>query len=385
MSIKVPIPDEWKERCELIRLSHFNKADFWPLHDEFLRAIAGQKEIDFTVYLACGWDLWEVMRPKEYSQELVKQIFAIHKDYPDATRVCIKRIDVGRFERLSARYKSERLKQVAHGAAMGFEAVFKTYQELSAASQSVCKGYIDKETYLRLSAVSSKMVMAMPSSKDVFKFYGEILVKDPLLYDHQAITALIAGVIAWNALKLGKREAKLVIQSALLHDAERTCAYLGRPSDHEKLSLGAIKEVENLVKSKEAFHEVNVQVMRQFREKLNGLGSPNHLEGRLEKGDIRGIARPARVVALACAISEFCLKRRDQKPLSLTEILNLIEKYAQDGELDAEMFDKLTDDIHQGAARKFSKTAAEESKDAYGVEDDEEDEDHTYEFDLGLD
>lgn len=392
MAEKVPIPESWKERCELIRLSHFNKGDFWPLHDEFLRCLVGLAEIDFTVYLAAGWDLWEVMRPKEYSQELIKEILTLHKEHPSTTRVCIKRIDQGRFERLSARFKSDRFKAVAHGAAMGFEAVFRHYQELSATSQSVCKGYIDKETYLRVSAVSSNLVSSMPTTKDVFRLFTEILVKDPYLYDHQAITAMIAAVTAWNAVKLGKRETKLVIQSALLHDAERHCAYLGRPSDHQNISQGAIKEVEALVKSRDGFHEVNVQVMKQFREMPNGMGVPNRLEGKAERGDIRGIVRSARIVGLACALAEYCLKRRDQKPLAITEILKMVESRCQQGELDLEIFDKLTEDLETGALRKLIKGSGQQ--DAVGSsggrpngsdDGDDSDDDHEYDFDLGLD
>ncbi len=368
----VPVPDEWKSRCEIIKINQLNKAEFIPLHVDFLKAFASVTELDFTVFFAVGWDMYEFMRPKEFSIELVKEMLTKHKEFPSATRICVRRTDYGRFEKLAEKYKRAKFVGAAQGAAMAYEPVLKSYLELSAASQTVVRGYIDNECYSRVARASSSIVMSLSSTKDIVRFLTDIVGREPALYDHGAITALVTAAITWNILKLSKRECKLAVQSAMIHDIERHCSYLGKPANPAQISTLAVKEINALVTAGQGFHETNIAVMQQYRERFDGAGIPKGLKGIYEDGNPFGILRIARATSIGCAFSEYMLKRQEKLPLPQARILQLLTERAEKGEFDLNMVKEFISDIADGKTRKPTDKVKTDGTDQE-LEDDDED------------
>lgn len=351
---KFEVPGEWKSRCDLIRLTPKTKPDYIPLHGDFLKAFLALPSIDFSLFFAAGWDMYEVIRPKDFSPELVKEVLVAHKQNPASTRICIRRTDVVRYERVIGEFRRKKFQEAASGGALAHEAPFKLYAELSTAGQTVIRGMIDGESYNNISRASSSTVMNLCSSRDALRFLVEIVGKEPSLYDHAAITALVSACIVWNVLKLPKRESKLTVQSALLHDIERHCGYLGKPAETDQISQGAIKEISVLVAAKTGFHDANVIVMQQYRERFGGGGYPHGLKGTAEKEASLGINRMARAVTIGCGFSEYMLKRKDKVPLDLATITKLMLERAEKGDFDPEMVQGLFEDMKTGQIRRIT-------------------------------
>ncbi|MCX6116960.1 MAG: hypothetical protein NT027_05425 [Proteobacteria bacterium] len=370
--VQVDVPAEWRARCDVTKISQQNRGEYIPLHDDYLKAFGTVKEVDFTIYFAVGWDLYEFMRPKEFSHELLKEMLLKHKEYPTATRICVKKSDFGRYEKLVEKYRRDKFIAASKGASLKLETTYRLYSELSVVSHTMMRGYLDHESYLRISRVASSAVMGMPSTKDCVGFILQIVGHEPALYDHGACTALLTSCIAWNSLKLGKREAKLAVQSALMHDIERNCAYLGKPSDPFKISDNAIKDLEKALAAKQGFHEVNLQVMKQYRERYDGRGYPERLQNEFELGYPLGIVRPARIVSFACAFSEYMLKRQEKAPLSMETILRLIDERVKKGEFDPKVVSAFLTDLATGAVRKPTDVAKDDDAEGDSENDEEE-------------
>ncbi|MCX6123785.1 MAG: hypothetical protein NTV34_03430, partial [Proteobacteria bacterium] len=292
--------------------------------------------------------------PKEFTPELVKEMLNAHRKNRSSTRICIKRMDYGRYERLVNGFRRKKFDDAAGGGAMAHEVAFRLYNELSSASQSIARGMVDRECCIRISAAASSYIGNMCSTKEAVRFLVEIVGKEPALYDHGAITGLMGGSIAWNVLKLQKGESKLIVQSALLHDAERHCAYIGHPADPTQISVNVIREISSQTQAKIAFNHANIVVLEQFRERFDGEGFPNKKKGAEENDPLLGINRMARVVTVGCAFSEYMLKRRNRMPLNLASIQKFMRERATAGELDPAIVDGLFDDFNSGKVHRVT-------------------------------
>lgn len=368
-SDKFVVPPAWRERCEVLHLNGKTKADFIPLHQDFIKCLLSVESVNFILYFAVGWDMYEFIRPREFKAELVKEMINTHKQNTAQTRICIKKGDFGHYEAIVAKYIREKFIAASAGGAMGMEAAFKIYAELSKASQRVMRGSLDEECYNQISRAASGAVMKMCSTKDALDFLVNIIGKDPGLYDHGAITAMVSSTIAWNTLKLQKRESKLTVQAALLHDIERHCAYLGKPADPTQISLLAIKELAAQKAAGIGFHDTTIEVMQQYRERFDGTGVPKRLKGAAEGESLNGILRMARIVSIGCAFSEYMLKRQDKLPLPLATILKLLAERGQKGEFDPNILKQFAADAATGTVRKPTD----------GLDADDEDDDFEFE------
>lgn len=364
---KFVVPPSWRERCEILRLNAETKAEFFPLHTDFIKCLGIAKSIDFILYISVGWEMYEFIRPKEFSLELVKEMLTVHKQYPSQTRICVKKSDFGRYEKLVAAYMQEKFAAASSGNSMALAPAYKMYSTLSEASQLIARGALDEECYNRISRASSYAVMHMLSTKDILNFLVTIVGKEPALYDHSAVTAMVSMAIAWNALKLQKRESKLTGQGALLHDVERYCSYLSKPADRTQTSVNAVKELTAIKAKGVGFHDSSIEVMQQYREHFNGEGIPRKLKGAAEGHDsLNGIVKTARIVSIGCAFSEYMLKRQEKLPLTLATILKLLGERGAKGELDPAIIQAFVADANTGTVRK-------PTEDKSNADDDDED------------
>lgn len=349
-------PAEWRVRCEVRKLTPHTKLEYLSLNNDLLRCLVGVEPPSFIVFFLVGWDLYEYLRPADYTLELMQEMLDIHKKWPTQTRILVLQNDYARYEKLASAFRNLRFETAAGGASMALLPVYNCYQELSNASQSLARGGLNMEAYARVAAGASFAVMHMQSTKSILGFLVAIVGKDALLYDHSAVTALVAAAISWNVLEMTKRESKLCSQAALMHDVERNCAHLFKPAVHDRISTAAIKELKNLQDSAGVgFHAVILQTMGQYREKFTGGGFPGTNHGASEeRGDI-GIERTARIVAIACAFSEYLLKRQDKHSLSLTMILDLIKQRTKN-DFDPDIVTALIEAATSDAIRKFGKS-----------------------------
>lgn len=361
---KFIVPVSWKERCELMRLNAEARAGFFPLHGDFLKCLLMAESIDFVLYIAVGWDMYEFIRPKEFTPELVKELLKTYKEYPTQTRICVKKTDTGRYEKLVARYMREKFVTASSGNAMALEAAFRIYSGLSDASQLVVRGVMDEECFNRISRSCSFAIMHMCSTRDALSFLVQIVGKEPALYDHGAVTSMVTATIAWNTLKLPKRESKLAAQAAILHDMERHCAYLGKAPDRTQISLQGMKELTAMKEKGIGFHESTIEAMHQYRENFDGSGIPQKLRGAAEGTDsLNGISRIARMVSIGCAFSEYMLKRQDKQPLPLATIVKFLKERTDNGEFDPQIVAQWLDDAETGTIRKPTEDKTQDDSD----------------------
>ena len=346
------IPPEWRERCEMLRLNAHNKGDYVPLHMDLIRTLVEATEISFIIYFSSGWDLVEFIRPKDFTPELIKEIIGIHKKWPVQTRILLKREDFPRYEKMCAAFRKKRFEQAAAGASVAFMPVFTCYAELSNASQIITRSAWHPDLYATVAAAASFPVGRLPSTKDILAFCANIVAKDPAIYDHAAVTAMVALAIAWNALRLSKRETKFCGQAALMHDVERHCAYLFKPAVPSVISEASIKDLKSQrAANGTGFHDCVLDVMRQYREKFGGGGFPEGLSGGDETSGTMGITRHARIVAIACAFSEYLLKRQDKQPLPLQTMMDMLELRAG-SEFDPTIMESFIEDAVSGTVYK---------------------------------
>ena len=362
---KFVVPPSWKERCELLRLSAEARSSFFPLHVDFIKSLLIAESIDFVLYIAVGWDMYEFIRPKDFKIELVKELINTHKDYPSQTRICIKKTDLGRYEKLVTHYLREKFVAASSGNAMAHEGAFRIYAGLSDGSQLVVRAAMDEECFNRISKACSYAVTHMCSTRDALNFLVQIVGKEPALYDHGAVTSMVATVIAWNTMKLHQRESKLTAQAGILHDLERHCSYLGKPADRTQISLQGIKELTTMKEKGVGFHESTIEAMQQYREHFDGTGIPKKLRGAAEGVDsLNGIARISRIVSIGCAFSEYMLKRQEKQPLPLATIFKLLKERTDKGEFDPQMMAQFIADADTATMRKASEEKSQEDSDS---------------------
>ena len=323
----ITTPPEWRTRCDVRILTPHAKHEYFPLQNDLLRCLVEGSAVDFVIYFLVNSELYEYMRPADYSVELIKEMLEFHKKWPTQTRVLVLQKDYLRYQKLASAYRKKRFENTSGGASVPHMPVFMCYQELSDASQALIRGRLDDDAYARVSAASSFVVMHMQSTRSILRFLMSIVAKDALLYDHSAVTALVTTTIAWNVLELTKRASKLSGQAALMHDVERHCAHLFKPAQINKISATSIKDLTKIHEATgSGFHEIVVKTMGQHREKYSGGGYPGTCQGSYEQRGDSGIEQTTRIVSLACAFSEYLLKRQDKHSLSLEKILELIQQ-----------------------------------------------------------
>ena len=357
-------PDEWRVRCSVRHLSPHTKLEYTALNNDLIRCLTEAPTPDFVLFFLVGWELYEFVRPADYTVALVQEMFEVRKKWPTQTRILVLNKDYPRYERMADNFRKRRFDAAARDETMAFMPVFDCYKTLSNTSQMVVRGGLNMDLYSGISAASSHAFTHMQSTKSILDFLIAIVARDPVIYDHSAVTALVTLTIAWNVLGMTKREAKLSCQAALLHDVERNCAHLFKPSVADRISLAAIKEVKQLQETTGAgFHPVVLSTMGQYREKFTGGGFPGTIFGSSEERGSGGIDRTARIVAIACAFSECLLKRQEKHALSLSTIFGIIQERAK-ADFDPEIVAAFIGAANSNEIRKANKKSESEDQDS---------------------
>lgn len=358
-------PAEWRVRCNVRHLNAHTKLEYVALKTDLIRCLLEAPTPDFVLFLLVGWELYEFVRPADYKVALVQEMFEVRKKWPAQTRILILSNAYPRYERLARDFRKRRFEAASGGAAMAFMPVYDCYRALSDTSQKVFRGGLNMDLFSQVSAASSEAFVHMQSTKNILDFLIAIVAKDPVIYDHSAVTALVALTIAWNILGLTKREVKLCCQAALMHDVERNCAHLFKVAVTDRISLAAIKEVKQLHESTGGgFHAVVLSTMEQYREKFAGGGFPGTHLGSVDERGSGGIERTARITAIACAFSECLLKRQEKHPLSLPTILGILQQRAK-ADFDPEIVAAFVRAANSNEIRKPSKKSDSEERDTY--------------------
>ncbi len=361
---KFVIPDEWRVRCDFYKMDANTRQKFMPLQNDFLRCFLNIEQVQFPLYLLSGWDLVEFIKPIEFNHSLVRELLKIVKEYSPQTRVCIKRDHFTQYEALITKDRQQKFDLIAQKNPEIFDNFVKDrYNLLSNTSQFTVKGTLEGETFFRITHAASEFVSKIPKTIDVVNFLVTAIGSEPHLYDHHAATAMLSGCIAYNSLQLAKRESKLTVQSALLHDLERNCTYLFKPIQTHCISTAGIKEIRELVAKGLKFHDSTIRVMEEYRERFTGLGFPGKKSGRQEEDIKNGISRMARIVSIACAFTEYLLKRQDKKPLTLSKIMELMGDRSTLGDFDSIIFQEFAKDVQAPKSRKKPTEEAEDQSD----------------------
>lgn len=348
------VPDEWKTQFETIQLSKLNVTDYMPLHSDFLRVLYSDNSIDFVIYFAVGWKMYEVVKPSTFDRSKVQSYVLMHKENHTSTRLSIKKTDSERFAKKLRLFLNKNLSALKNIQDPAFKPLVTSYMQLVSSNQQFSRIGLDRELFMGISKSVSTLVSSFPSSARIIRFLVDGIGHDPTIYDHGAVSALVSGCLAWNILELSKRDSKLIIQSALIHDTQRLCAYLGRAPQRDKISRETLDEIKTMINKNEGFHEGNLSALEEFRERMDGKGFPKGKKGRAEEGKLHGISLQGRIVAIGCTFSEFLLKRVDKKPLTIDDVKTEMMQLAESGQLDGELIDKLFSSLAHDRIRDYS-------------------------------
>lgn len=317
-----PIREETRKRCVVVPLNDSLTQKLLPVSLEHFHFLYDVQKIDFSLFVTVEDWLVEFIKPKEFSRELLDEIWAACLKPKGSFRVCLTKQDKPKFEAVINQVRSKKLARlVAYVPHMDKKTV-ELYNNLSASSQLVVNGGIDEEVVARVRASASFLVSSVIDSQAALYTLSKMITCDPTLYDHSASVAMLCSVICNEMVDkpMSEKEVMLVAECGLFHDAGKTCVpseVLNKPGKLTPKEFDEIKKHtlygrDELTKSKAGGAPIDDLVLRvayEHHEKFNGRGYPEGRKGRLESDADKGIHLYSRICMIADVYSALLMKR----------------------------------------------------------------------------
>ncbi|NBO39226.1 HD domain-containing protein [bacterium] len=317
-----PIREETRSRCVVVPLTHELTNKLVNVSLEHFHFLFEVQKIDFSLFVAVdGW-LIEFIKPKEFSKELLDEIWSACLKPKGAFRVCIWRQDRPKFESVVQQVRTKKLNRLMAYVPHMDKATLDVYNNLSASSQLVVKGGIDEEVVSRVRASASLIVSSICDSQAALFTLSKMIACDPTLYDHSASVAMLCGIIAQEMVDkpMSEKEVMLVAECGLFHDAGKTCVpseILNKPGKLTPEEFDEIKkhtiygrdELLDSAKKGAPINDMAIRVAYEHHEKFLGKGYPEGRSGRLEADPNTGIHLYSRICMIADVYSALLMKR----------------------------------------------------------------------------
>ncbi|MEY3903992.1 MAG: hypothetical protein RL189_3298 [Pseudomonadota bacterium] len=317
-----PIREETRKRCVVVPLNDGLTQKLSPVSLEHFHFLYDVQKIDFSLFVTVENWLVEFIKPKEFSRELLDEIWAACLKPKGSFRVCLWKQDKPKFEAVINQVRSKKLSRlVAYVPHMDKKTV-DLYNNLSASSQLVVNGGIDEEVVARVRASASMLVSSVIDSQAALYTLSKMITCDPTLYDHSASVAMLCSIICNQMVDkpMSEKEVMLVAECGLFHDAGKTCVpseVLNKPGkltpeEFDEIKKHTVYGRDELAKSKATGAPIDDMVLRvayEHHEKFNGRGYPEGRKGRLETDAEKGIHLYSRICMIADVYSALLMKR----------------------------------------------------------------------------
>lgn len=317
-----PIREETRNRCVIVPLTNELSQKLVNISLEHFHFLFEAQKIDFSLFVAIdGW-LIEFIKPKEFSKELLDEVWSACLKPKGTFRVCLWKQDRIKFETVITQIRSKKLNRLMAYVPHLDRKTLDVYNNLSSSSQMVVKGGIDEEVVARVRASASQIVSSVLDSQAALFTLSKMITCDPTLYDHSATVAMICAIISQEMVErpMSEKEVMLVAECGLFHDAGKTCVpteILNKPGkltpeefdEIKKHTIYGREELSDSAKKGAPIHELSVRVAYEHHEKFTGKGYPEGRKGRLESDPNAGIHLYSRICMIADVYSALLMKR----------------------------------------------------------------------------
>ncbi len=343
MSRKFIIKESTRSRCKIIPIEADTLSAYRPISLELFAYLWEVKTIDFSIYLRVDNELLQYIKPSELSEELLQHVWMASLKEDAGVDVFIARKDFPKFEHTLAYVRQKKINTMLEQEPSLDRKTLEVFGDLSAASQMVLRGGIDKQVAERVKTAASFMVQNLMDSESAMATLSRMITIDPTLYDHSASVAMFATVMArrFFGSKFSQKEAEILAQSGLYHDAGKSCipnSVLNKPGAFTPEEFEIMKthvhhgfrELSLAISTGAPIDPLVAQVAIEHHERFTGKGYPYGKKGRFEDDPDNGIHPYARIVAIADAYSALLMKRVYKPALPAEKALELLERSAPD-------------------------------------------------------
>jgi HD-GYP domain-containing protein (c-di-GMP phosphodiesterase class II) len=317
-----PIREETRNRCVIVPLNDALSQRLAPISLEHFHFLHDVQKIDFSIFVVVENWLIEFIKPKEFSKELLDEIWMACLKPKGSFRVCLWKQDKPKFEAVINQVRSKKLARLMAYVPHMDKKTVDLYNNLSASSQLVVNGGIDEEVVARVRASASLLVSSVIDSQAALFTLSKMISCDPTLYDHSASVAMLCAIIAQEMVDkpMSDKEVMMVAECGLFHDAGKTCVpseVLNKPGkltpeEFDEIKKHTVYGRDELTKSKDGGAPIDDQIIRvayEHHEKFNGRGYPEGRSGRLESDAEKGIHLYSRICMIADVYSALLMKR----------------------------------------------------------------------------
>ena len=323
MNLKAPpIREETRNRCVVVPLTNELSQKLVSVSLEHFHFLFDVQKVDFSLFVVVeGW-LVEFIKAKEFSKELLDEVWSACLKQKGAFRVCIWKQDRPTFEAVINQIRSKKLSRLMAYVPHMDKKTLDVYNNLSASSQLVVKGGIDEEVVARVRASASQIVSSVLDSQAALYTLSKMITCDPTLYDHSATVAMMCAIISNEMVDrpMSEKEVMLVAECGLFHDAGKTCVpseILNKPGKLTAEEFDEIKkhtvygrdELLDSAKKGAPIQDLAIRVAYEHHEKFTGRGYPEGRKGRLESDPDTGIHLYSRICMIADVYSALLMKR----------------------------------------------------------------------------
>lgn len=354
MTSRFRLSDETRKRCTIVPADVHTMKQFRNVSPEYLGYLLDSPaRVTFSLYFQVGSELIEFIKPSEISLDLLQSLIKAHDRSLDDTRICLRKKDFPAFLAYVSAIRNARITRLRAEVPGLNPKVLAVYETLSAASQLVVKGGVDRFAAEQIEEAAADLISRQLGSEDSFDTLSKLVLCDPTLYDHSASVAMFAGLLAGKiALKKRGKDMQLdatrVALSGLYHDMGKTCVpnhILNKPGQFTPEEFEIIKTHTTLgyealleARSMGAVIEDDVaRVALEHHERFTGCGYPHGRAGRLEEDVERGIHIYSRIVSIADVYSALLMKRVYKEAYDPAQSLGIMRGLASK-DFDPEIF-----------------------------------------------
>lgn len=341
------IKEATRARCEIIQLSSRNMHEYIPIKLNFFPLIRKFESIDFSIYFLIGWELIEFITPKEWSFELYEQVYHSALKGKDGSKICLSKSQYPLYENLVSTRKKEILNKILKKDHTLDKNTLQLYHNTSLTSQIIVRGGLDVESGYRISKTASDLATANLNITSTLTTLTKLFQLAPCIYDHETVTTLVVATLIhglnWSE-KVTKRQSKLALQAALLHDIDKYCSKNIEMNKANKTDIGS-NEILKIIEAGAPIHKGSLLAIKQHHENYDGSG-PYSLQGRAksENDENEGIQLEPRLIKIGCEFAKILMElTKNEKPTPLDILKKMKEKKAD--HLDEEIFAALYNEL----------------------------------------
>lgn len=335
------ISEDVRQRCKIVPYDDSQKKRFQPVHLEQFGFLRDQKSIDYTMFLLVGDELIEYMKPKEFSQELLRLMWQATLRNDVSVEVMILKKDYAKFELMLDEVRDKKIKRILELDPALDAKTLQVFGTLSSASQVVGRAAITKAIVDRAKIATRHLVDSQLDSHVALGTIARMITRDPTLYDHAASVAMFTHNLAtFMETNFSKADLETIALSGLYHDVGKACVsnyLINKPQsftaeeanemrDHARLGHERLRQA--VAQGAPIAPEI-LEVALQHHERFGGGGYPGKRKGRLEE-ETNGIHLFARIVGVVDVFSALLMDRNYKPAMESSKAITYMETNAVD-------------------------------------------------------